>query len=219
MFQADIFLYYSYMSIRKEEYIAKYGEEAYEAEKERRRNAAKKWRENNPDRSKAINKKYRESHIEIVRERDRRRREILKDYYKEKDKERYNRNREKIVSQKKEHYLKNREEILAKSNSYHKTKEGRANNLLSSYVYHDKTYNRGNCTLTQRWILENIFTSSCIYCGETDWRKLGCDRIDNTKAHTPDNVVCACWDCNNQRGKLTFNEFISYKRANLNSKA
>ena len=82
-------------------------------------------------------------------------------------------------------------------NRRHNTKEGRAKYLLNGYKSSDKRYGRGECTLTSDYILERILNSSCIYCDETDWHKLGCDRIDNSLPHTPDNVVCSCWKCNN----------------------
>lgn len=77
--------------------------------------------------------------------------------------------------------------------------ETRASVLVQGYKKADKQKQRGECTLTTRWILENIFNSKCTYCGVSGWTVLGCDRIDNSKPHTPDNVVCSCWDCNNKR--------------------
>ena len=63
-----------------------------------------------------------------------------------------------------------------------------------------------------QWVIDNIYSKQCIYCGETDWRKLGCDRIDNNKPHTKDNVVCSCWECNNERQKQAFEEFYRIKK-------
>lgn len=83
----------------------------------------------------------------------------------------------------------------------------RAYKLVHNYCRKDEKYNRGECTLTPHWIVDNIFTKSCIYCGETDWRKLGCDRIDNEKPHTLDNVVPCCKACNDKRGSKDYNEF------------
>ena len=79
---------------------------------------------------------------------------------------------------------------------YHKTQKGRANNLVSAYRQTDKKYSYGVCDLTGEWIVENIFSKPCVHCGETDWRKLGCNRIDDTKAHTKDNVEPCCMKCN-----------------------
>src|SRR5690606_33775894 len=66
--------------------------------------------------------------------------------------------------------------------------------------------------VTYIWIMENIFTSSCVYCGDSDWEHLGCDRIDNSKPHTPENCVCACGICNIERSdRCTVEEFKQYR--------
>lgn len=83
-----------------------------------------------------------------------------------------------------------------KSAKYKSTLKGRANNLLYGYRREDKKYNRGNCTLTADWIVNNIFTQPCVHCGETDWRKLGCNRLDNSLPHIPENVESCCFSCN-----------------------
>ena len=77
----------------------------------------------------------------------------------------------------------------------------RANKLSLNYYWHDfKTYGFTNPQkIDKNWIVDNGFTE-CIYCGETDWRKLGLDRINNSKPHTEDNVVPCCRRCNIIRG-------------------
>lgn len=78
-------------------------------------------------------------------------------------------------------------------------KKLRAKSLIYNYRNVDK--GKGlDMNLTEDWVIENIFRKKCIYCGEHDWRELGCDRKDNTKGHTTDNVVCACKRCNMIRG-------------------
>ena len=101
---------------------------------------------------------------------------------------------------------------------YHKewmaTKLGRAITLANTYKNSDKKRNRDN-NIDAQWIVDNIFTSSCAYCGETDWRKLGCDRIDNSKGHKVDNVVCSCWKCNRERHTKPFDDFYANKKVLL----
>lgn len=80
---------------------------------------------------------------------------------------------------------------------YLKTPIGRAHNLLCTYKIEDRKRGRGECTLTAKWIVENIFTKPCAHCGETDWHKIGCNRLDNSKPHTEDNVEPCCMKCNN----------------------
>jgi hypothetical protein len=54
-------------------------------------------------------------------------------------------------------------------------------------------------------MVENIFKKRCIYCG--DDKRVGCDRIDNNRPHTKDNVVPCCIECNMARNNnFTFDE-------------
>ena len=66
----------------------------------------------------------------------------------------------------------------------------------------------GDSTITPAEIKELCFSpdSKCEYCGCRT--ELGADRIDNTKGHTKDNVVCACRRCNTARGdSFTYVDF------------
>lgn len=94
---------------------------------------------------------------------------------------------------------------------YLSTPIGRANNILCGYRQSDLKNNRGECTLTAEWIVENIFSKSCAHCGETDWHKIGCNRLDNSKPHTADNVEPCCVDCNNKLNGLYAKELFSKK--------
>lgn len=104
--------------------------------------------------------------------------------------------------------LKSREKHKERYKTYMKeyeqkkkgTKERRAHNLVSTYKTEDKKHKRGECTITAQWIIDNIFTKKCVHCGESDWAKLGCNRLDNSKPHTEDNVEPCCHDCNNRLG-------------------
>lgn len=86
---------------------------------------------------------------------------------------------------------------------YHQTPIGRATHLLTSYRHSDKISNRGECTLTAQWIVDNIFSQPCSHCGKTGWNIIGCNRLDNSKPHTPDNVEPCCFDCNRRYGGRT----------------
>ena len=85
----------------------------------------------------------------------------------------------------------------------------KANSLVQDYRREDKKYGRGECTITKQWIMDNIFTSKCHYCGVTGWENLGCDSINNDLPHTPDNVVPCCHSCNKKRGKMPYKEFVT----------
>ena len=104
-------------------------------------------------------------------------------------------------------YQENKEKKLERQAEYRQTPIGRASSLVGGYQKEDKKYNRGECTLTAKWVVENIFTMPCHYCGKEGWDVIGCDRIDNSLPHTQDNVVPCCFECNRKRGLKSYEEF------------
>lgn len=71
----------------------------------------------------------------------------------------------------------------------------KASKMISSYKFTDKKLGFEKiCDIDIDWMIENIITKPCIYCGSD--KRVGCDRIDNDKGHTKDNVVPCCYDCN-----------------------
>ena len=111
-----------------------------------------------------------------------------------------NKERKKISN---EEYRKAHAEYFKKYRETHKgTKKyelsmfSRASKLLYTYKKSDEKYDRGEVDLTSQWIVDNIFSKPCAHCGETDWHKIGCNRLDNSKPHTIDNVEPCCMKCN-----------------------
>lgn len=75
------------------------------------------------------------------------------------------------------------------------TPRQKASKMISSYKNKDKKMGFDNvCDINIDWMIENIFNKQCEYCGDTE--RLGCDRINNDKPHTMDNVVPCCYECN-----------------------
>lgn len=142
------------------------------------------------------------------------RKEYNKQYY-QKNKEKhsqqmklwYNDKKDNILEHQKKYREDNKEKVLKRAKQYRETKFGKAARFCSAYKKNDEKYNRGKCTLTAQWIVDNIFSKSCHYCGETDWHLLGCDRINNDLPHTPKNVVPCCKTCNWKRHLKPFEEF------------
>ena len=168
-------------------YIAKYGEK--EGTRRWKNNEkSKRWRQKNPGYTKRWYQARREKHIE---------------YYKQ--------HREERAEYNKQYHQEHREERLEHMKQYnkcwHQTPYGRAQYLIDNYRRNDRLYNRGECTLTAQWVMDNIFTKKCLYCGESDWQLLGCDRINNSKPHTIENVVCSCGKCNHKRNTMGFLKF------------
>ena len=143
----------------------------------------------------AYNRKWKAEHKQEIAEKAAR-------YYQEYKKEKL----EYIAKWRAEHKAERAEYMTKYNTKYYNTKEGRARFLIKRYKQADKKYGRGEYDLTIPWFVRNIFTK-CIYCGETDWKKLGCDRIDNSKAHTIVNVVPCCMSCNRNRQKKPFEQF------------
>lgn len=98
------------------------------------------------------------------------------------------------------YYGKNRDKIIGKQKEYNleydHTPMGRAQSLLQSYKRADKNANRGKGDITAKWIVENIFSKPCSHCGIEGWKIIGCNRLDNSKPHTMDNVEPCCFKCN-----------------------
>ena len=113
----------------------------------------------------------------------------------------YLEHREEILKRQKESYWKDIEKSKEKRKlQYEKDKQDpnhRAKYLMQRYLLMDKTNGFENATdIDYKWIVENIFTKPCAHCGETDWYKLGCNRLDNSKPHTKDNIEPCCYHCN-----------------------
>lgn len=110
---------------------------------------------------------------------------------------------------------KNKEKMSEYNKEFYQTIPGMASRRRNHYLADDKEKGFDTAqTITAEWITENILTASCIYCHDAEPYHLGCDRIDESKGHTPDNVVCACPVCNWERNlqKMSVEEFIEYRK-------
>ena len=151
-----------------------------EEKKAKQREYHKRWNEAHPGYQTAYMRKYRQEHREQWNERCR------------------------------NYQRKHREAQQKRMNDYHKTRKGRATNLLNSYVQADLERRGVRPDLTQDDIMRKCFEPGCkcIYCGETSWRELGLDRINNDLPHDTGNCVCCCHDCNTRRYVKNFGEYI-----------
>lgn len=68
--------------------------------------------------------------------------------------------------------------------------------MLSAYKLKDKKKGL-DFDLTKEFFEKNIISQACVYCGSTE--NVGCDRVDNKKGHTIENVIPACYVCNHVR--------------------
>lgn len=85
----------------------------------------------------------------------------------------------------------------------------RAIYLISAYNQNDESRGRGIGDLTIDWFIKNILFKPCAHCGKVGWQYIGCNRIDNSKPHTKDNVEPCCFKCNNKLGCEYLKEILS----------
>lgn len=126
-----------------------------------------------------------------------------KEFKNERWKEWYDENKEKRSEYNKKWREEHKEYDKERRKDYAKTPIGRASSLANKYKGEDKKHNRGECTLTKEWIMKNIFSKPCVHCGKEGWNVIGCNRLDNSKPHTEDNVEPCCEECNK---KMWFKE-------------
>ena len=82
----------------------------------------------------------------------------------------YEKNKAAQAAWHKQWYQDNKTEWVTKMKQYNSTPFGRAVNLVGSYKQNDIKYNRGECTVTAEWIIDNVFSGQCChYCGESDF--------------------------------------------------
>lgn len=116
------------------------------------------------------------------------------------------------------YYLKNREELIAKkteyNKSYYKTPMARAQRQVQQYKFMDKRNGFDEVIdFDAKWIVDNIYTKKCAHCGKTGWKNIGCNRLDNSKPHTKDNIEPCCFHCNCVlNGKETGYKNLTYNK-------
>lgn len=126
----------------------------------------------------------------------------------EQSKKYHEEHKERISEYQRQYWLDNTEKLKVYKDNYYSTLHGRALRLVNHYRREDKNHSRGECTIDENWIIENIFSKQCVYCGESDWHKLGCDRKDNSLPHTASNCVPCCAKCNKNKGTTNYDEYI-----------
>ena len=100
-----------------------------------------------------------------------------------------------------------RAKVKARQHRYNRSEKGRAVFLANAYHRIDAEKGRG-CDIDRTFLLEEIFSKPCIYCGSTHEPR-GCDRLDNSLGHLKANVVPACQTCNFARGdRLSHGEML-----------
>jgi 5-methylcytosine-specific restriction endonuclease McrA len=55
--------------------------------------------------------------------------------------------------------------------------------------------------------VNEMLLQPCVWCGQSDWHKIGLDRKDNRFGHIRNNIQPCCKRCNEKKGKLSNEEF------------
>ena len=159
----------------------------------------------------AAHKKYltEEERLQARRETKKRweeaHKEERKEYFKKNKAEYYQSHKEKIA----EYCKANKEKRAAKQAEWHKANRDnnpikyRANYLIQGYKKEDRKKGRISNELPPNYVtvedVIHLITKKCAHfdeCGTYGWRKIGLNRLDNSKPHTIDNVEPCCLKCN-----------------------
>lgn len=134
----------------------------------------------------------------------------------------YYKHKERYLERAKKRYYDRREEILEKNKQschrseyrkkYYETIDGYARMLFYAYLNADRKHCRVGEELPEDYItveyVKQTIQQSCVYSGETDWRKMGLDRIDNNLPHLKSNCLPCSTKCNRERGSKNYNDYL-----------
>lgn len=162
------------------------------------------YRKAHKEKKKAYNAEYYQDNKEAILKQKAEYYQDNKEAIAQKKSEWYTTHKDKIKAYNAEYYQSNKEKIKAYNAEYHaeyhnpqKNPLGWAKMTVNAYRKMDR--DRGfddSKTITAEWFLENIAYRKCVHCGKQGIGKVGCNRLDNTKGHTQDNVESCCFKCN-----------------------
>lgn len=201
-----------------------YAHEHYRNNKDKYKEYHRKWREKNAERVKEQKRKWNEKNAERIKELSHLNYEKKKNNdpeYAERQRQRtYNRyhNDPEYVKQHLQH-IKNKyqnDPEYAKRqrqyshDRYHNDPAYRGSRLFYRYKRLDIKKNVAPADPSEYPTLKEVnemLLQPCVWCGETDWHKIGLDRKDNRFGHVRGNIQPCCKRCNDKKGKLSNEEF------------
>ena len=108
----------------------------------------------------------------------------------------YQSNKEK----KAEYYQANKDKIAEYYASYYNPQKNPMNwakRMVADYRQMDRQHGFGDKdTISVDYFIQHIANQPCAHCGKQGIGLIGCNRLDNTKPHTIDNVEPCCQSCN-----------------------
>ena len=154
------------------------------------------YRQANKEKIKAMKKEYYQSNKDAILKKS-------AEYYqanKDKIAEYYQANKDAILKQQAEYRQANKDKIAEYKAAYIDPQTHPMNwarNMVNAYRQMDRDrFGDDSQTITAEWFLEHIAYRQCAHCGKQGIGLVGCNRLDNTKGHTEDNVEAACFKCN-----------------------
>lgn len=180
------------------------------------------WYHKNIEKVKVSAKKSREKHKER-RKLDtklwlEKNKEYSKNYHKEYHKEWYKKNKEKRDTQNIQWSKNNPEKVKVIKDNFSKNHPGITKKYLKDYQVTLKgkyrTMKNGGLKRNYEVMITfedftKIVSNPCAYCGENE-KRIGVDRIDNSKGYTLENSNPCCTICNMMKKTMTVSEFISH---------
>ena len=146
---------------------------------------------------------HRDSELKRVAEYYQANKDKIAEYYqanKDKIAEYYQANKDAILKQQAEYRQANKDKIAEYKAAYIDPQTHPMNwarNMVNAYRQMDRDrFGDDSQTITAEWFLEHIAYRQCAHCGKQGIGLVGCNRLDNTKGHTEDNVEAACFKCN-----------------------
>ena len=182
----------------------------------------REWYHKNAEQCKAAVKRYATEHKDEIRIKNRLWVEKNKDYIKEyqkiksnkwykENKERHYKNGiiwgksnpEKAQAIKRKFAENNPDKIQKYFENYNKKVESRYRSVKGN------AKRRSYCFELSLEQYQSIIEQPCSYCGEHE-KRIGVDRMDNTKGYTPENSTPCCTTCNMMKKAMTVSDFLEH---------
>lgn len=131
----------------------------------------------------------------------------------------YQAHKDKIAQRKAQYYAEyydaHKDEILKKHAEYYQANKDEkkayydpilhplnwARRMVNGYKKMDRNNGFGDKeTISVDYFINHIANAECKYCHKRGYGLIGCNRIDNSKGHTQDNVEPCCMPCNSREG-------------------
>lgn len=192
--------------------------------KEQKLAKKREWYYKNIESVKLSSKKSREKHKEQRRLDTKlwleKNKEYSKIYHKEYHKKWYQENKEKRDTQNIQWVKNNPEKIKKIKDNFKKNHPDSSKKYLKDYQVTLKgkyrTMKGGGLKRNYEVKItfdefKEIVSNPCVYCGETE-KRIGIDRVDNTKGYTTENSAPCCTTCNMMKKTMTVEQFLQHIR-------